>query len=517
MVPSSVTNIDTRLSVDNYLSDWFIRFLPGVTPRQAKLWERVPRDERFNPANNYLWRNRSLIPVWAAPFLLNDGWNLGQISQVNIVNFPSNVSEFVGRRLHYIPWGGSESSDWTEVWPQLFNFINMVDELEIAQMNATGSTKGKFPGDSGNNDFDAMVRTLREVRIMANRLTDMAYYYNRALRQMTITPVALMNEEHFKNDFKHARIGIPMGSLFSMVMLLDAESIDVMDFGKDFYRFGRNMNNAFNILTENYYYSVDAMPKTKDKPFYTKSEILENALSLTPASSINDLMRKTFGVKPNSHDVVWPIRSVFGYDTSAFKRKLGLARDFVESRRNMFNVANSFYYAPGALRSNRFNSIFKEYFVLPDDVAANPTQVLEWLDIIRLFQNDEMTELLRDARRNRKIIKFNVPIKTVFTHGNPNTNEAIAPINFSKDMKTPISLTNLPIYFRDQEEFLRRELNRNATLEDPDWVVAESDIPRILEVESNPSLLINAGFELPVEGYKVIDEIEEMVFVARNV
>jgi hypothetical protein len=363
------------------------------------------------------------------------------------------------------------------MWEQLARFIEFIDNMEIYQRSSTN--KGSFPGDKGN-DYDALVRTLREVSIMANRLTDFSYYFNRALRQMHITPIAIMDDDEFKSDTKHAKIGIPMGSLFSMIMLLDGESIKVENFGKDFYRFGRNLNRAFNLLTENYYYSVDSMPRTKENPFYTKTEILENALSMTPASSVNDLMRKTFGIKPNSHDVKWPDRTVFDYDNCAFKRKLDLARDFVNSNINLFNWTNAFYYAPGARRSERYNNIFKKYFVLPTDLADNPDVTYEWSDVVTLLQNDDMALVLRDARRKRRVIKFNIPIKIRFVHGDPIPNEQLAPINFKKDVSQPVTLSELPIYFRDEEEFLKRDLNSNAVLEDPDWVVSEGQIPRIL-------------------------------------
>lgn len=352
---------------------------------------------------------------------------------------------------------------------------------------------------------------------MANRLTDFSYYFNRALRQMSVTPIALLDEESFKDDVKHARIGLPMGSLFSVIMLLDGETIKVENFGKDFYRFGRNLNRAFNLLTENYYFSVDSMPRTKDKPFFTKTEILENALSMTPASSLNDLMRRTFGVKPNSHDVVWPKRTTFGYENSVFKRKINIAKDFVEKNKYLFNWAPYFFYAPGRKRSTKFDSIFKEYFVLPEYESQNPDVVLEWADIIKLMQNDDMSLLLRDARRKQLIIKFNVPVKTTFEHGDPQPNEVIAPINFKKDTTSPITIKNVPVYFRDEEEFLKRDLNTNATLEDPDWVVSESHIPRILKADQTPQMLMHNGFIAHVEGYKVVDEIDQMTFVARNI
>lgn len=368
----------------------------------------------------------------------------------------------------------------------------------------------------GNSDFDAMVRTLREVRIMSDRLVEFSYYYNRALRQLSNTPVALMSLDPFLDDFKHARVGIPMGSLFSIIMLLDGESIKVNNFGKDFFKFGINFKDATNKLVENYYYSVDSMPKTADKPFYTKSEILENALALTPASALNDLMRKTFGVKPNSHDVAWPPRSDFGYDTCAFKRKLDIARDFVMLNRNLFRMADAFYYAPGRERSAKYNDILKEYFVLPDASANSPNLTLEWNDVVTKLQTEEMTNLLRDARRKRWIIKFNIPVKVDFVRGYPVGNEQLAPINFKKDGSAPVSIGTLPIYYRDEEEYLRRELNSNAVIEDPDWLVRESDVPVILYAENNPNQLIHTGFEVFVEGYKVIDIMNEMVFVARN-
>jgi hypothetical protein len=422
--------------------------------------------------------------------------------------------------VHYYPWGGEEPGDWTFMWQQLDRFIKFVDDMEIQQRQGMTNKKmrrGLFPGDNQGNDYDALVRTLREVSIMSNRLTDFSYYFNRALRQMHITPIAIMDDEEFKDDVRHAKIGIPMGSLFSLVMLLDGETIKVENFGKDFYRFGRNLNRAFNSLTENYFFSVDSMPRTKDKPFFSKTDILENALSLTPASSVNDLMRKTFGIKPNSHDVKWPDRESFGYDSSAFKRKLDLARDFVKTNQRLLNWTDCFYYAPGVRRSERYDNIFKEYFVLPDILAAEPHRTLEWNDIITLLQNDDMALLLREARRKQQIIKFNVPIKIRFVHGDPQPNEVIAPINFKKDVDQPITLTEVPIYFRDEEEFLKRDLNSNATLEDPDWVVSESQIPRILEADQTPSILIHTGFIAHVDGYKVIDEIDEMTFVARNI
>jgi hypothetical protein len=323
-----------------------------------------------------------------------------------------------------------------------------------------------------------------------------------------------MDDEPFKDDFKHVRMSIPMGSLFSMVMLIKKDSIAVENFGKDFLKFGLNFKNAVNTLTENYYYSVDSMPKTKDKPFYTKSEILENALSLTPSSGLNDLMRRTFGAETNSHDVNWPKRDDFGYDFCPFKRKLDLARDFVLSNRAMFNYAPAFYYAPGRERSERYNDILKEYFVLPEN--STPNRTLKWDDVITLLQNEEMTDLLRTARRKRQIIKFDIPVKVKFERGYPISNDQLAPIDFKKDGATPISIKELPIYYRDEEEYLRREMNSNATLEDPDWLVKESDIPVMLYADDNPNQLIHTGFEVFVSGYKVIDVMNEMVFVARN-
>lgn len=334
------------------------------------------------------------------------------------------------------------------------------------------------------------------------------------MRQVSITPLALMDEVPFKDDFKHARISIPMGSLFSMIMLLDAETVKIDDFGRDFYTFGRNMVSAFNTLTENYYYSVDSMPKGKDTPFYTKSEILENALSLTPTSGISDLMRKEFGSKPNSHDVKWPDRNGFGYDTCAFKRKLDLAKEFVHSKLNLFGIAEAFYYAPGGNRSNKYDDLFKEYFVLPDGVIAD--REYSWTDIVTMYQNEEITDVLRKARRERKIIKFNMPIKVKFVQGDPKENMQIAPIIFSDNQVSPVTLKELPIFYRDAEEFLRREMNSKATMEDPDWLVKEKDIPRMLYAETKPNDLIHTGFDVHVEGYKVIDETDRMVFVARN-
>jgi hypothetical protein len=507
MMSSFDLDEESIINIDNYLNQWFLPICPKYNANKRVA---VPASEKTHTSVNYLSMSLAAGAV-QEPFISflwtrsgGRGWNTSGGS--GYVKFDRTAAKYMARTDQFLPFGGIERDDWNETFPQLEMFNQVVDEL------ARGAQR--LPGEVEENSHKILASVLTDIAGMSHRISELAYYGNLALRKASMNNIGMPS--HIEGDPANDNflVHIPTGSLLSMIYLIDGEHIAVNDFGLSFYRYGRNIHRVCNMLVERYHFVEEAMVD----PRYTRTERLEKVLSMIPSNPVTNLMKEAFGAKPNAHDVKWPSRDRFGYDTSVFARKLALAEKVLLENAPLYGFATHFYFNPNADYSKRADSVWQEYWML--DPGVEPDEIVDWDRLINLIEFNGMKSLVQSARRGGKVIRFDIPVKIGLQYGTPPSNQELAPIDFKSlstvDRRRPgeVSLRDLNIYYRTKEEFYNSDAIDHTADVDPEWLV--DVLPVMLQMDKIEPRTLHSFIKTYNEGWTVVDEVQYVHFIRKT-
>jgi hypothetical protein len=499
-------DMETIVNIDNYINQWVLPICPGF--REAR-HVKVPGNEKTHTTVNYLSQSLQAGAVpepfasyfWTKPG--GRGWNTAGGAYVK---FDAISAKWMARNDQFMPFGGVETNDWSDTFPQLDLFNQVVDRL--------GRGAQRFPGGVEENSHNIFASIMVDISSMTHRMSEFVYYANLALRKASMNNIGMPSKVEGDGAADNFLIHLPTGGLLSMIYLIDGETISVDDFGLSFYKLGRNMHHVCNKLVEMHYFVKDTMSDVR----YTRSERLAATLDLVPANPISNILKEKFGAKPNSHDVKWPDRGRFGYDASQFARKLKLAERVVLENAPLYGFATHFFFNPLKNYSTRANRTWREYYFM--DGGMTPDITIGWTDLIRHVEFGTMKKLISDARANGHVIRFDIPVKINITHGTPPPNEMLAPINF-KDISTSnsrkpgeITIRTLDIYYRLKEDFFSPDAIEHTVDVDPEWL--SDQIPVILDADAIEPRSLHHFMTVYNEGWKVEDVVNMVHFIKKT-
>lgn len=499
---------ETLISIDNYLNEWFIPRTRGFKPA---LHSRVPINDADHVITNYLsisLNNGAVNPVYV-DFLRSSGNGAGWNTRSNqYVPFTQASRQFSNRNEMFMPFGGAELPDWGYDFNQLTSFNTMVDDLSLGMI--------AFPGDPDRGSSTAFMSVLLEIQSMSSRISEFAYYLNLALRKMSISNIAIPSFIEGDISKKNYEIILPTASFFSVPFTIKPETLTLRDNGMMFRQLGEQMHRAANVTTEMYYYIAD----TYRSPVYTKADRLDKLVAMTGSNPFTSMLTKQFGAKPNSHDIHWPPRSMIEYDSCVFKVKLDAAVKVIHENSNLFGYAPHFYYSSAAEFSTAADGVWREYFYLAPN--QSPARTIDWAELIDLMEYEKMTPLIREARRKGEVIKFNIPIRIDLVEGSPIDNKLLTPIDYLQSGREKRGdrivgttvLKSLPIYYRLEEDFFKKNANKHMVDSDPEWLV--DVIPVSLRSDTVHPQSLHDFVQVYNEGWEVVEVENFVLFIARN-